>query len=179
MKKLETKRLILRKFTTSDLHDFFEYAKLPSVGPNAGWTPHPNLEHSKKILDHFINGDDVWAIELKSEDKVIGSVGLHKSKISNYGEVFELGYVLSTLYENNGYMTEAVFRILEYSFIDMNLEKIYVAHFIENSKSQKLINRFKFSYLSDEDYVSNEFGIKRSRIYMMTNKDFKKLGGKI
>lgn len=51
---LETSSLLLRPFRMSDLNDFYEYAKRPEVGPNAGWRPHPNKVHSAKILRSFL-----------------------------------------------------------------------------------------------------------------------------
>jgi putative acetyltransferase len=39
MKALETERLILRKWTSNDLDDYYEYAKSPNVGPQVGWDP--------------------------------------------------------------------------------------------------------------------------------------------
>ena len=52
---LETERLLLRRFKSDDLMDFYEYCKNPNVGPNAGWLPHANIDISKVILDEFIN----------------------------------------------------------------------------------------------------------------------------
>lgn len=172
MKKLETSRLILRNFEEKDLEDLFEYAQLDSVGPNAGWLPHPNLDHSKRILNHFIEANDVFAIELKSESKVIGSIGLHKVDLLEYKDVYELGYVLSTFYEKQGIMTEAVNRVLHYAFHDFNLERIYVGHFIENERSQKLISRFPFKFLLDHDYKSRDYGVKKSKMYVLTKEDY-------
>lgn len=40
MKVLETKRLILRPWKIDDLDEFYEYARNPNIGPNAGWEPH-------------------------------------------------------------------------------------------------------------------------------------------
>ena len=34
--RLETERLILRRWGTGDLEDFYRYAKDPEVGPKAG-----------------------------------------------------------------------------------------------------------------------------------------------
>jgi len=178
MKRIETERLILRNFMQSDLQDFFEYASLDTVGPMAGWMPHPNLDHSQKILSQFIFSQEVWALEIKSESKVIGSVGIHFRDLKGIGEVHEIGYVMSTHYENKGYMTEAVKAILNYTFTEMNLEKVYVGHFIGNDKSQKLIHRFPFKYLKDEDYESRDYGMKRSKLYVMSKEDFLNLGGK-
>ncbi len=177
VKTIETDRLILRKFVNGDLADLYAYGKLDTVGPKAGWMPHPSLEHSQKILNHFIAGNDVYALYLKSENKVIGSVGLHQTKLGEYGEVYELGYVLSTFYEGKGYMFEAVKAVLDYAFKELNLDRIYVGHFLENDRSKNLINKFNFQYLNDYDYESRDYGIKRSKIYCMTKEDYNKSGG--
>ena len=50
---METKRLILRETKESDFVDMFEYAKLPNVGPVAGWAPHRRLGETKAILRLF------------------------------------------------------------------------------------------------------------------------------
>jgi len=78
MKTLETERLILRPWKESDYKDLFEYASNSLVGPNAGWKPHKNEEESKEIITMFIENKEVYAIELKSEGKVIGGIGMHK-----------------------------------------------------------------------------------------------------
>lgn len=76
---LETKRLILRPWCESDLEDFYEYASVPDVGEMAGWRHHESREISKKILDSFITEKNVFAVVLKQNNKVIGSLGLHPS----------------------------------------------------------------------------------------------------
>jgi len=178
VKTLETERLLLRKFKDEDLDDLFEYAKLETVGPNAGWIPHPNKEHTQKILNHFVSGDDVWAMVKKDENKVIGSIGLHHTTLNNFGLVYELGYVMSTPYEGSGFMTEGVAEIINHAFTNIKLDKIYVGHFLENKRSEKLISRFNFKYLSDEEYASRDYGLKKSKIYVMTLEDYLTLGGK-
>lgn len=37
---LETKRLILRKWTEADAESLFQYASNTEIGPVAGWPPH-------------------------------------------------------------------------------------------------------------------------------------------
>ena len=50
---METKRLILREIKESDFVDMYEYAKLPNVGPVAGWAPHKRLGETKAIISLF------------------------------------------------------------------------------------------------------------------------------
>lgn len=75
---IETERLILRPWKQTDLDDFFEYASVDGVGEMAGWKHHENKEKSQSILDLFINDDRTFAIVLKDNNKVIGSLGVEK-----------------------------------------------------------------------------------------------------
>ena len=60
---LKTERLTLRPWRETDLEDFHEYCKVDGVGQMAGWNPHKNVEESKTILSHFIEGKHVFALE--------------------------------------------------------------------------------------------------------------------
>ena len=48
--RLETERLILRRWTESDAESLYEYAKDPAIGPIAGWPPHKSVEESLNII---------------------------------------------------------------------------------------------------------------------------------
>ena len=85
MLTFETERLVLRPWRKSDLGDFYEYAKDPEVGPNAGWKPHENMDESRRILQSFIDGEEVRAVVLKQTGKVIGSLGLHPDRLRHEG----------------------------------------------------------------------------------------------
>ena len=73
---LETDRLIIRAWKETDLEDFYEYAKVDGVGQMAGWNPHASIQESKTILDMFIKEKKTFALELKDNHKVIGSLGI-------------------------------------------------------------------------------------------------------
>ena len=80
MEVLESRRLIIRKWMISDKYDLYEYAKSDLVGPSAGWKPHRDVDESEEIIRVFTKRDDSYAIVLKSENKVIGGIGLHDRK---------------------------------------------------------------------------------------------------
>ena len=46
---METQRLILRPWTENDAESLYNYAKVPAIGPIAGWPPHTSVEN-KKIM---------------------------------------------------------------------------------------------------------------------------------
>jgi len=174
MKKLESERLILRPFEVTDLDDFFEYCNLETVGPNAGWAVHENKEVSLKIIQSFIEKDEVLALVNKTENKVIGSVGLHKKTDEFNKIIYEIGYVLSTPYEGRGLMTEAVKKVLNFAFMDLNLNEIMVCHFIENNKSRRVIEKCNFVYTHYGNYKTHNFGVKKSKYYILTKENYLK-----
>lgn len=177
MKTLETERLILRPFEETDLDDFYEYCKLETVGPNAGWEVHTNKEFSLKIIQGFIAKGDVLAIVLKENNKVIGSVGLHFRENDSNEKEYELGYVLSTPYEGKGLMTEATKRVIKYAFLEKNIEKLMACHFVENDKSRRVIEKNGFKYTRDGVYKTINFGLKNSRYYYLTKEDYINMEG--
>lgn len=172
MKSLETERLLLRPFRLSDAPAVYDYAKLDSVGPKAGWKPHENLGESKKIVEHFIEKQEVYAIVYKKVNKVIGSIGIHKTKLGSIGDVYELGFVLHPEYHRRGLMSEAVYACLDECFFECDYPEIYVGHFIENQPSRALIEKFGFQWVEDIAYSSRDYGLKESKIYKYTKLNY-------
>ena len=123
MRQIETERLILRPWKWEDAEDMYAYASSPNVGPRAGWKPHESIEETRQIMkEMFVGADDVWALELKENHKVIGSLGLHET--SRGGLVYdrEMGYVLSEEYWGRGLMPEAAARAVQFALRDLALK---------------------------------------------------------
>ncbi len=146
MQTISSERLILRPFTERDVDDLFRYAADPNVGPHAGWKPHESREESLEIIQMFLRDDNVWAIEQKSDHRVIGSLGLHDDKWRNYPEARMFGYVLASDCWGKGYMSEAVLRAMEHGFLDRNLRLLSVSHYTFNDRSRRVIEKCGFVY---------------------------------
>jgi putative acetyltransferase len=146
MKTLTTDRLTLRQFKESDLDDFYEYAKNPNVGPNAGWPPHTDKTTSLDILRSFIEQDDVWAIIDNGSQKVIGSLGLHPDKKRGNDKTRMIGFVLAEEFWGQGLMTEAVKRALRHAFEELELDLVSVYHYPFNRRSKRVIEKCGFRY---------------------------------
>jgi len=179
MKTLETSRLILRPFLESDLEDFYEYAKNPNVGPNAGWKPHESIDETKAILRNFIEQDEVLAIVLKESNKVIGSVGLHNDSMRTADNVKMLGYVLSEDYWGRGIVTEAARAVLKYAFTDLELDMVTVQHYPFNHRSRRVIEKCGFLYEGTLRYCTKIYNgnIYDLVCYSMTRDEWEKMYG--
>jgi ribosomal-protein-alanine N-acetyltransferase len=149
-KEIETKRLILRPFQQQDLEDFYEYAKVEGVGERAGWKHHESIDESQSILDLFIDEDKTFAIVLKENNKVIGSLGVEKYGMEEVLTEFfeyqgrEIGYVLSKDYWCKGLMTEAVKAVINYLFNELNLDFLTCGYYEFNSQSKRVQEKCGF-----------------------------------
>lgn len=179
MKTIETDRLILRPFKYTDCDDLYEYAKNPNIGPNAGWKPHENVDESKVVLRCFIEEDEVLAIVWKVNNKVIGSLGLHKDPLRSADNVKMLGYVLSEDYWGKGIITEASRAALAYAFRDLDLTLVTVNHYAHNQKSRRVIEKCGFKYEGTLRHSAKIFSGETYDLlcYSMTKDEWEKLYG--
>lgn len=95
--KLETKRLIMRRWEESDAEDLYRYASNPDVGPIAGWPAHQSIEESLDVIKNVFNGKEAYAICLKEDGKAIGAIELKlngHTDLTDKDDECELGYWL-------------------------------------------------------------------------------------
>ena len=171
--RIETPRLILRSWRVTDLDDFYEYAKVDGVGQMAGWLPHKNLEESLRILSMFIDEKKTFALELKENGKVIGSIGL-ETRDADVGipenlQGREIGYVLNKDYWGRGLMPEAVKAVIEYCFTELGFDWLTCGHFIRNSQSRRVVEKCGFRYVKDVVHTTR-FGTEEpTKLYVLYN----------
>lgn len=142
--RLETKRTILRNFENKDLQDLNDYCSQDGVGEMAGWKHHSDLLTSKEALYRNIRNKNIFAIESKEDGKVIGHISINDDSENGREDTKELGFVLNRNYQNKGIMTEVVYKILDYLFLN-NIEYVYACCFQNNIPSKKLIEKCGFT----------------------------------
>lgn len=144
---IETERLLLRPFRESDAEAFFKCCQNPNIGNNAGWKPHGSLEESQEILRSvFISQSGIWAIILKENGRLIGSVGIIPDPKRENPQARMLGYWLDESHWGKGYMTEAVQPVLDYGFNTLQLSLITANCYPHNERSQQVLKRHGFIY---------------------------------
>ena len=80
----------------------------------------------------------VFAVTLRSEKTLIGSVGL---KIHREDRRAELGYWIGRPYWNQGYCTEAARAALEFGFRQLGLNRLFAHHFARNPASGRVLQK--------------------------------------
>lgn len=158
---IETDRLILRAFLETDVDDLYEYASVDGVGEMAGWARHESLDDSKAVLQSFIEAKKDFAVVYKENNKVIGSLGLHRSWASDesefaYLESIEIGYALSKAFWGRGFMPEAVKAVIKYCFTECAIEVITCGHFVTNDQSRRVIEKCGFLFVKQSEYYSKQ-----------------------
>lgn len=120
--RLETERLILKKIELKDLDDLFENWSSDKITTKYfTFKTHSTKEETLKFINYWIKEYEKnsyrWAIELKENNKVIGIISTDKSY--KY-KCLELGYSISSKYFNQGIITEALNKIIDYLFNKCN-----------------------------------------------------------
>ena len=142
---METKRLKITLFKQEHLHDFLDFYNQPETmkyvaSGKAEWN---SDELSGKISS--LSGDypfGVYAVELKTESKVIGEISVFNSFDTT--EKVEIGYIINSEYHRQGYGYEMLREFIDHLKSQCGV-KIVVAHINSvNISSIKLCKKLKF-----------------------------------
>ncbi|MGK7377118.1 GNAT family N-acetyltransferase [Planococcus sp. 1R117A] len=141
---LETERLILRRLTIEDAEDMFDYASKPIVSRFMPWEVHQTADDTKEFIWLILDGYNqqnklTWAIELKSEKKMIGTIDFIKW-LPKHGRA-EIGYALSPKYWGNGFTQEAAKALIAFGFEKMQLNKVEAPIVPDNFQSQRVLEK--------------------------------------
>jgi len=118
--ELETKRMILRDFTSDDLQDLHEIFSDPIVMEHT--EPPYDLAKTQELLDGFcIKKRGAFAAVLKSSGKMIGYVLFRED---DEPDIYEAGWIFNKDYWGKGFAYEICSALIAHGFNDMGLHKI-------------------------------------------------------
>ncbi len=176
--EIATKRLILRRFVSSDAPEVATLANDYEIAARTLKIPHPYEEAnaSEWIATHrdgYRNGEFVnFAITLKGDGRFIGAVGLEI--VREHGRA-RIGYWLGRDYWGKGYATEAAGAILDFGFNVLMLNRIHSEHFTENPASGRVLEKIGMKYEGHMREHDLRFGqYKDIFVYGILKRDFKK-----
>ncbi|MFO7626266.1 MAG: GNAT family N-acetyltransferase [Candidatus Fermentibacteraceae bacterium] len=143
---LETPRLVLGAFVTTDLENLFRCLSDPLTVKFVS-DPANDPEFLEGVLDEYICGHERgvslnWAIREKATGDYAGSVSLHE--FSFHDLLAETAFDLNRSFVSRGYMTEALGAVLTCGFEMMNLHRVEARVVEGNTRSQRLLERMGF-----------------------------------
>ncbi|MFC4403859.1 GNAT family N-acetyltransferase [Gracilibacillus xinjiangensis] len=147
--RLETDRLILRKMTLEDAEDIYLYGSDEEVSKYVTWNTHQSLSDTKGFVEFIINQYEnsqiaPWGMEYKENGKFIGTIDFVSWEPQH--KTAEIGYVLSKQYWGKGLTTEAAREIISFGFKEMDLVRIQAKCFVENTASQRVMEKAGMSF---------------------------------
>lgn len=176
---LETQRLILRPWQESDADILYSYAKDPQVGPAAGWPVHTSPENSREIITGVLSAKETYAVVLKQTMEPVGGIGLLVGAASNLDlpdNEGEIGYWIGVPFWGQGYIPEAVEKLIDHGFGTLGLDKIWCGYFDGNDKSRRVQEKcgFKYARLEKDKPWPLINAVKNQHITCMERQDWVK-----
>jgi [ribosomal protein S5]-alanine N-acetyltransferase len=159
---LQTNRLSLRSLSHDDTDDIFEIFSHPEVMRYWSTPPLSDRNAAVALIDEILEGfrrqqSIKWGIALQGNNRIIGTVTLfHPDFIHRRAEI---GYGLGRPHWNKGYMKEALCRVLDHAFSDLDFHRIEADVDPRNTASLKTLERLGFlreGYLRQRWHVGGE-----------------------
>lgn len=148
---IETDRLILRKFKTSDsIAAYNNWMSDNEVTKYLRWCTNKNADESKEIIEMWVNDylkDNFyqWAITLKSMgDEPIGTISVVDQ--DDQLNILHIGYCIGSKWWNKGIVSEAFAGIIPFLFEEVKANRIESQHDPLNPNSGKVMKKCGLKY---------------------------------
>lgn len=176
--RLETERLILRRFTIDDANDVFKnYASSDEVTRYITWETHSSIsvtnDYLRGLIESYKDSKTFnWAIELKSNHKVIGQIGA--SNLDENASKIRVGYCIGEKWWNCGIVTEALLEVIKFLFEEVGVNRIEAYHNAKNLASGKVMQKcgMRLEGILRQSYKYKD-GISDECIYGILRDDIK------
>ena len=166
---LETERLILKPYEVAYADEIFEVVKQKEIADTMIMIPHP---YPREVVDQWISylhksweqgSAYEFAVFLKEDNRYIGNAGL--VAVSKTHKNAEVGYFIDKNEWGKGYATEACKKIIEYGFLEHELNRIYSRCMVRNIASRKVMEkagmvwegRHKQEFLKNGNYEDMDY----------------------
>lgn len=178
-KRLETDRLILRRFTVEDAEAMYRnWASDPEVTRFLTWPCHASAKDTAALLEKWVaqyedGGYFQWAIQRKGSDEgVIGSIAA--VKLDETVNSAEIGYCLSRAFWGQGIMPEALRAVMAFLFDEAEINRIAAYHDANNPKSGRVMQKAGMKYEGTHRQAGkNNLGICDMVCYAALKEDLK------
>ncbi|WP_346917289.1 GNAT family N-acetyltransferase [Clostridium sp.] len=169
--ELETERLFLKNINIDDKDFIFSQFSDDVVNKYLfDAEPVTDMHGADEIITFYIEPEPRlqhrWIILRKSDGKKMGTCGFHCWDQKN--RKVEVGYDLKEEFWRNGYMQEAMNKIIEFAMNEMQVKEIIACIYIDNQRSISLAENLGFllSGSSYEVFRGNKYLHNRYSLYL-------------
>ena len=144
--RLETRRLVVRSFTTSDVADYAALVADPEVMKFLGDGLPLEEAKARAYVEDCIENEDTlgfarYALVFRNSKEFIGFCGY--SPMDGY---IDLGYRIARKHWGNGYASEAAQAVIRHGFERLGFERIVAIAYAENKRSIRVIEKLGFKF---------------------------------
>lgn len=169
--KLQTDRLILRNIENRDADLIHKLRSDETVNAFVGRDNSSTLEKAKEYILKIQNLVEqnkciYWIITFKENNEMIGSICLWNFDLEN--EIVEIGYEMLTEFQGKGIMSEAIKKIIEYAFEEIQAKIITAFPSSDNVNSVAMLKKMDFEF-EDKKYNNTHEKVKNLVTYTLRN----------
>ncbi|MBQ2800784.1 MAG: GNAT family N-acetyltransferase [Lachnospiraceae bacterium] len=148
--RIETDRLILRKFVMEDAKAMYEnWASDEEVTKYLMWPAHSDISVSQEILKEWTKNytkEDYyqWAICLKENDEPIGNIGVVSQ--DDTVQMVHIGYCIGRQWWHQGITSEALRGVIGFFLDKLGMQRIESRHDPRNPNSGAVMKKCGMQY---------------------------------
>lgn len=147
-KDIETERLFLKNISTGDREFIFSQFSDDVVNKYLfDAEPVKDIQEADEIIKFFLQPeprmDHRWIIVRKSDGMKMGTCGFNCWKQTD--NTVWVGYDMKEQFWGNGYMQEAMKKIITFAIDEMHIKQINAEISIDNQRSIHLVEKFDFA----------------------------------
>tara|TARA_B100001996_G_C18379684_1_gene484828 strand:+ start:29 stop:547 length:519 start_codon:yes stop_codon:yes gene_type:complete len=167
---LKTERLVIK---SPEIDDKVELTQLINDYDVVQWLSNMPFPYKPEDAEAFIerSQEKILKQEIKTylifhNKKMLGGIELRDFNKHSC----ELGYWLGKKYWGKGFATEAVGRLLELGFDELNLNEIYAAYKVGNKASKKVLEKSGFQFYREKQEFDSVLNKNEQLIEMVKRK---------
>jgi len=152
---IETERLILRPWRSSDLGDVMAATNTPSVMEYLDGVQ--DEAHFRAMIERQIayagdHGFCFWPVTRKKDGAFLGFCGLKRGAVAPVLEEIEIGWRFGREFWGEGYAHEAAEAVLAWAWAHLDCEVIFAITAAGNQRSRRLMERLGMRRRTDLDF---------------------------
>ena len=164
---LESKRIYLRRFEEKDAEQLLKWGRNARYHNLAAFENYQNIEEAQRGVEQYMARPESYIICLRQNDQTIGLIELYERGLDEQSGLLktkEVGFLLDQAFEGHGYIK------------NKRQTAIWAGTFVNNEKSQKLLEKLGFQYVYTVDYsqISTLFSYQE-KYYLLKQAEWLKI----